>query len=339
MKRLVLSAGVLALALSAFGQGTVSFNNYNTGVPARVYLGIPMHPQLDFVSGSGYSAALLAAPGANAPEYSLIPAQPVTVFRTGTAAGLVVSLTATLVNVPVDAPVATVQMVAWENKGGLFPDWAAAKDAWYEGILRAGTSSIFSVTNIGGVLNPPARLWGLQSFSILDWSLYPPPVFLTHPQSQLAVAGQTVTFEAAATATIGAPLWYRWYRNKVQISVSYSLVLSNVQPADAGNYVVLAWSPAAGSEIYSTVSSNAVLKVIAAQPSLRTGAGYGGLDAEGFHFTLLSDPGLACDLQRSTNLLNWEGFLSVTNAAGEMSLTDPGAASQSGRFYRAVGRL
>lgn len=357
MKRLMLAVGVGALTLSGFAQGTVWFNNVvNVVVRAPVYLGYPSlsgngsegYPPgtvnwagFLLASGSEYSAALRAAPGANAPQSGLMQAQPVTTFRTGTAAGFVVGVEATLANVAADAPAATIQMVAWENKGGLFSNWASAQVAWMEGILRAGVSEPFNVYSIGGVLNPPAPLGGLRSFNILDMSLYPPPQVLAHPQNQLAVVGQTVTLHVAATTTIGVPLDYRWYHNRGQLAVpsSSSLVLTNVQAADAGDYVALVWSSAAGSIIYSTVSSNAVLKVISTPPRLLTGPGYGGPGPDGFRFTLLSDAGLTCDLQRSTNLLNWEGFMSVTNATGAIQLIDPGAGSQPYRFYRAAGRL
>ncbi len=357
MKQLMLAVSVLALTLDGFSQGTVRFSNRTSGtIVAPVYFGYPSvsgngpdgYPPgvvnwagFDLASGSGFSAALLAAPGAGVPESALVQAQPVTTFRTGTAAGSVVAVDATLTGVPKDASVATVQMVAWENKGGLFADWAAAKLAWQQGILRAGTSVAFSVSAIGGDVNAPPYPTGLRSFNILDMSMYPPPQIGAHPQSQLAVAGQTVTFYVGATVSVGGPLDYRWYRNRVQLTVpnSSSLVLSNVQAADAGEYTALVWSSASGSTIGSAVSSNAVLKVISAPPNLLTGNGYGGLDAGGFHFTLQSDPGLNCDLQRSTNLLNWEGFLSVSNATGSVMLTDPDAGGWPFRFYRAVGRL
>jgi hypothetical protein len=244
-------------------------------------------------------------------------------------------------NVAVDAPVATLQMAAWENKGGLFADWPAAQTAWQQGILRAGLSSTFNVYAIGGGVNTPPNLAGLQSFTILDMSMYPPPQILAQPQSQLAIAGQTVRFQVAATVSLGGQLNYRWYHNQAQLAVpdSSSLLLTNVQAADMGTYVALVWSSALGSRVYSTVSSNAVLKVVSAYPILLTGPGYGGLDVTGFHFTLLSDPGLACDLQRSTDLLNWDLFLSVTNATGSILLTDPEGGSQPVRFYRAAGRL
>jgi hypothetical protein len=72
---------------------------------------------------------------------------------------------------------------------------------------------------------------------------------------------------------------------------------------------------------------------------LRTDPGYGGLQPDGFHFTLLSDPGVICGLQSSTNLADWQEFLAVTNSTGSASLLDPAAASAPGRLYRAVARL
>lgn len=70
------------------------------------------------LDGSGFSAQLWAADGANVPEGSLMPASPITTFQTGAGAGLVVSTTATLIGVPPDAPFATLMLRVWDNQSG-----------------------------------------------------------------------------------------------------------------------------------------------------------------------------------------------------------------------------
>lgn len=120
-------------------------------------------------------AQLLGAPGSNASESSLIPAiNPASSFRTGTAAGGVAPTTATFNNIPPDAPVATFEMVVWDNSAGLYPTWTQASLAWSSGLIVAGRSLKFRVFNIGGSINTPPVLFpvggdttpGLQSFSL-----------------------------------------------------------------------------------------------------------------------------------------------------------------------------
>lgn len=351
-----LACAGLAVAAAAWGQGTVVFNNRVDGqVVCHVYFGTYMAlwgnsptetppgtvnwAGFGLASGSEISAALLAAPGADAPDSNLVPAQPVTTFRTGSAAGFVAMTTATFPNVPKDAPVATVQMVAWENKRGHFTNWAQARAAWQAGILRAGTSARFNVYAVGGDFNVPPCLLGLRSFNILDPSMLPPPQILAQPQSQLAMAGQTVTFQVVASSTV--PLDYLWCFNRGLIpgATGNTLVLTNVQPSHQGTYTVLVWSQSAGSVVGSTVSQDAFLQVISRPPVLEVETPSGGLEPDGFCFTLRSDPGLFCGVQRSTNLATWQEFLTVTNSTGQIRLKDPGALSVPGQYYRAVARL
>lgn len=181
MKKVLLTISAVALASSVFAQGTVVFNNRVAGsVFTRVYLGgtdqragngatdtpVGTTDWTGFTQliGAGYSAALLAAPGANAEASALVyQAGSLTTFRTGTAAGQIAPLTVTLSNVAGDAPAATFQMVAWDNKGGTIGSWSAAL-ADPQGVL--GRSPLFTVNAIGGAFNTPPNLTGLQSFNI-----------------------------------------------------------------------------------------------------------------------------------------------------------------------------
>jgi len=182
MKKLTLVACALACAASAFAQGTVQFNNRVTGsLITYVYLGgnsqIRGNSATDTptgnrdwtgytkIAGSGFVAALLAANGSGQAESALQQAAPTTTFRTGGAAGNVASTTATLVGVPANASVATIEMVAWDNSSGLYSTWAQAFNAWQSGLIAAGTSGTFDVSNIGGT-QPAPVLAGLQSFNI-----------------------------------------------------------------------------------------------------------------------------------------------------------------------------
>jgi hypothetical protein len=119
--------------------------------------------------GSNYMAQLLAAPGMNQPESTLLPSLTVATFRQTTnllAAGFVNNVLAHLSNVAPDAPVATVELVAWDNSSGLYPTWTQAEVAWEAGSIAAGKGGAFNVYEIGGVTNIYPYLVGLQSFNI-----------------------------------------------------------------------------------------------------------------------------------------------------------------------------
>jgi hypothetical protein len=89
-----------------------------------------------------------------------------------------------------------------------------------------------------------------------------PPVLTVQPTNQLVLAGSTVVFSSAA---LGAgPLSYQWQKDGTNLvdggkfsgAATPVLIVSNVQPAEAGNYSVLV------SNLYGPVlSANASLTV------------------------------------------------------------------------------
>jgi hypothetical protein len=195
MKKLILAAITLTSAASVFAQGTVIFNTRlgatthvwgaDPGTPAPYLqgnssndnpVGATIYTGYTLIGAGGtggkYGAAttlatLLAAPGSNAAESSLLPASsPPSSFRTGAAAGNVVASTATLAGVAPDAPVATLEMVAWDNSTGLYPTWAQASVAIAGNIIAGGRSAPFIVNSIGGQVNQAPTLDNLRSFGI-----------------------------------------------------------------------------------------------------------------------------------------------------------------------------
>jgi len=60
-----------------------------------------------------------------------------------------------------------------------------------------------------------------------------------------------------------------------------------------------------------------------------------GMSSQGFHFTLDGDPGFAWQIQRSSNLSQWQQVGNVSNASGKIQFTDPSATNSSRHFYRA----
>lgn len=177
MKKLSVIALTLTCAAGVFAQGTVNFANNITGtLSQRVYnpkTGDPAYTQIGGtwtgftgLSGANFRAALMGASGANAPVASLQFSPNTTTFRTGTAAGVVNNTVAAFSNIAKDAAAGTFQMFAWDNTSGSYADPSAAWNAWKAGTIAGGVSGTINLTAIGGDLNTPPNLVGLQSFNI-----------------------------------------------------------------------------------------------------------------------------------------------------------------------------
>jgi hypothetical protein len=213
-------------------------------------------------SGSPYGyattlAQLLAAPGADQPQSNLAPSGQTTTFRTSSKAlGLLVGISDTLNNVPLDAPVATLQMVAWDNSSGSYPTWTEALPAWRSGLIAAGEAPPINVTNIGGPMNYLPYLVGLQSFNLYFGS---PPVVVCKPPAQTAEQGSTVTWSAQASGS--PPLDYQWFLNGTNVPANPAtnqMTLSNAQFSLSG-----AWTVVVTNLFGAVTSSPAMLGVIA----------------------------------------------------------------------------
>jgi hypothetical protein len=185
MKKLILAAITTACAVSTFAQGTVVFNNAVSGIlstrvygpqgpgperfqsiignrstdlPAGTASGYtgPLLGATGTPNGTNYLAQLLGAPLYNQPESSLVPAAGgTTYFRSGGAAGVVLSGGATFNNIPQNAPQGTLEMVAWDNSSGLYGTWALASTAWKQGLIAAGVSGTWNQDNFGGTQPAP----------------------------------------------------------------------------------------------------------------------------------------------------------------------------------------
>ena len=85
--------------------------------------------------------------------------------------------TVTFGNIPLDAPIGTFEMVAWDDSSGLYPTWTQASAAAQNGLIPWGKSGLFTIANIGGSSNPPPLpIPGLQSFNIF---FIPEPATIT----------------------------------------------------------------------------------------------------------------------------------------------------------------
>ena len=168
-----------------------------------------------------------------------------------------------------------------------------------------------------------------------------PPGITTQPADQVVDAGSTATFRVTASGT--APLSYQWRFNDANLAgrTTNSLVLSNVQSPNVGNYTVVVTN-ASGPPI---TSRTALL-------SLPTVHRLDGIIANPDHTISLSLAGVVPNvfapyydiypIEASTNMVDWSPLATLlrTNASPDaLSYRDSGATNLDQRFYRTPANL
>ena len=185
MKKLVILAALVVCAGSLYAQGQLQFNNRVVGeIVAQVYgpetgnsqtrksgntsAGTPVGTQTytgALLAGSGFTAELWASTN-GAPASSLQAVSAVnggrSDFRTGAAAGWWNATVATIPGV-IEGGTATVQVRVWDNRGGTITTWAAAQANL---TIPQGSSDIFTVSGLGGILTTPPSIQNFRSFNI-----------------------------------------------------------------------------------------------------------------------------------------------------------------------------
>lgn len=149
----------------------------------------------------------------------------------------------------------------------------------------------------------------------------PPVVSVAAPTGPVR-AGTDVTLTGQVVGT--PPFSCQWQFNGTNLSgaTNLSLVLTNVRPADAGNYSLQATN-AFGSGLGSATLSVATVWLSTAR--LMQGQ---------LQLTLHSPAGKVCVIEASTNLVVWRPAVTLTNVTGTVSLTNATTGFRH-RFFRA----
>jgi hypothetical protein len=186
--------------------------------------------------------------------------------------------------------------------------------------VGSGVSSSFTLdTRFSG-----SSGMGLSALFTVDTRGPMSVVITSEPQSQVGYWGQSVTLSVNATGA--PPVIYQWLQNgtPIQGATGSSLVLTNLQLTNAGNYSVVI------SNSYGSItSSNAYLTINPAGVSL---ALYPGITVAGV-------AGFTYGIQYNTNLGNtngWQGITNVTLVTPTQIWYDSLPATQGQRFYRVV---
>jgi hypothetical protein len=104
--------------------------------------------------------------------------------------------------------------------------------------------------------------WALDDVAVVGTAI--PPSIVGQPQPATVVSGSTARLSVTAVGSV--PLFYQWQRNGTNVGdgTQSSLVLPNIQMADAGFYSVVVTNNAG-----SVVSSNAQITVVFPPPLVR----------------------------------------------------------------------
>jgi hypothetical protein len=127
--------------------------------------------------------------------------------------------------------------------------------------IPGATSSIYSILSVGAI---DAGLYsvvivnggGAVTSAVATLTVLAPPGFTSEPQNQAVVLGKSASFSASATGS--GTVNYQWQFNGSVLSgaTTSTLVLTNVQTNQAGNYIVVA-----ANSYGSTTSTVATLTV------------------------------------------------------------------------------
>ena len=151
------------------------------------------------------------------------------------------------------------------------------------------------------------------------------PIIALQPRSQRVLAGTDVTLSVAALGT--SPFKYQWQKaGDIAGATNDTLMLPNIQLADAGNYAVRINGP-----FGSTTSLPALLTVAPFQLSIN-------LHPQP-EITLVGVPGGSYQIQWTTNLAALDGWKPLTNLfspASSLAWVDAESTNFSTRLYRAL---
>jgi hypothetical protein len=210
---------------------------------------------------------------------------------------------------------------------------------WTGSIKGGGTDQlVFGANNAALTVGQVSQVWfsnpagfasGTCAAAILSTGEVVPltaaPGIATQPASQVAVAGNNVSFTVVATGTPAPAYQWRFNTTNLPAATAATLVLTNVTMSQAGSYSVTATNLAS-----STNSSTVLLSVYASAAATFSGAGY--FTNGQFHVSVTGVPGYDYAVSGSTNLSDWTPL--QTNVS-PFTFIDTNAATLPERFYRA----
>ena len=154
-----------------------------------------------------------------------------------------------------------------------------------------------------------------------------PPAITQQPKSQSVLIGSTATFTVGYTGT--PPLAFQWRRNDIGIpgATSPTLVINNVQSANAGTYTVRI-----SNSLNSVTSDPAMLTAVSGQFSAIT-VTTNGVQVN-VQVNVQGEAGGNYIIETSSDLNQWDPLATLLNNPQTWQFTDTTAGSIGYRFYR-----
>jgi hypothetical protein len=198
--------------------------------------------------------------------------------------------------------------------------------------IPGATASSLVITNVqtdyeGDYSVVVSNIAGKVTSSNAVLTVLVPPSIVAQPQNQNVATGGNVEFSVEVIGT--EPLFYQWTfgGNPVAGATESSLVFTNAQGTNAGNYFVTITN-AAGSATSDTAELLVALPVLPRFESFS-------LNEEGqFQLVLSGASGTSHVIQISTNLVDWENLTNIVFGAEEIFELIDLTATNSTRFYR-----
>jgi hypothetical protein len=199
--------------------------------------------------------------------------------------------------------------------------------------IAGATQSSYSLanvdpTNAGTYSAVVSNAYGAAVSSNALLTVLVPPSIITQFSNQTVVAGANVSFTVQAAGS--APLNYQWYFEQTNLLAeadTATFYLTDVQPAQAGEYSVVVTN-VAGS-VTGAVATLTV-SVLPVPPGILSAPVYavGGV----FQFSVAGDAGSNYVIEASTNLTDW---IPLETNTSPFIFADTNAVNVPMQFYRA----
>jgi hypothetical protein len=192
MKKLLLTAALVAGTISVFAQGTVNFNNSIGTTTYRILdtdglnaggtaggQGTNFFAQLYWAAGTVTDSTLLQAAGFPVNLRSLANGGLVQTSGTTSLGVVMANSTVTLSPLTPAGSAATLQLRAWWGGGSIYPAYYNDNLAGARPEARFGQSALFTLTSTGDPTaappGTPSALNGLSSFQLKSVTIIPEP--------------------------------------------------------------------------------------------------------------------------------------------------------------------
>jgi hypothetical protein len=259
-----------AITMQPINQTVVSganmtFNVTASGTPPVSYQWF--FNETNLVGTGGATLSLSNVQPSQAGRYSVIASSPYG-SASSVAATLTVLVSLTIITQPAsEIEVAGADASFQVSAAGIPP---LSYQWMFDGMPLAGaTDAVLNLTNVqttqaGSYGVVVTNVSGAITSSLARLTVFLPPAITMQPINQTVVSGANMTFEVTASGT--PPVSYQWFFNETNLvgTGGATLILSDVQPSQAGRYSVIASSP------YGSASSIAATLTVLAPPTIIT---------------------------------------------------------------------